>query len=165
MTDPWATPEPASTPEPEQAPAAAGTPAPPTGEVTVTLKGGTGFDAPWVVIHSASVEAAAEELSKVDSLKSLLENASRVGQFFARLGGGGGSAPHSGGNGGQNNSRPGAPAGQPAPMTAPGGRIEYCAHGEMTYREGVGKASGKAYKGFFCPERDRSNQCEPKYVR
>ncbi len=38
-----------------------------------------------------------------------------------------------------------------------------CAHGEMTYREGVSQSTQKPYKGWFCPQ--RTGGCNPIFVR
>jgi len=41
-----------------------------------------------------------------------------------------------------------------------------CKHGEMTYREGVSKTSGKAWKGYFCPTpKGTQDQCPPEWIR
>jgi hypothetical protein len=48
---------------------------------------------------------------------------------------------------------------------AQSGEGKRCAHGEMTYREGVGKGSGKPYKAYFCPAPRGTNQCAPEFVR
>ena len=50
-------------------------------------------------------------------------------------------------------------------QAAPAGEGKRCAHGEMTYREGVGKGSGKPYKAYFCPAPRGTNQCAPEFVR
>lgn len=63
------------------------------------------------------------------------------------------------GQGGQ----PQAPA-QPQASGAPGGEQRSCAHGPMTYREGVSKKTGRPYRGFFCNERNRDLQCDPQYL-
>lgn len=43
-----------------------------------------------------------------------------------------------------------------------------CAHGAMTYKEGVAgpnaKTPGKPYKMWACPSRDRSDQCKAVWV-
>ena len=41
---------------------------------------------------------------------------------------------------------------------------EMCEHGAMTYREGVGKASGKPYRGWFCNAPKNRGQCQPKFL-
>lgn len=41
-----------------------------------------------------------------------------------------------------------------------------CAHGAMVFRSGIGKASGKPYKAFFCPApKGTPNQCDAVFVR
>ncbi|WP_158881915.1 hypothetical protein [Amycolatopsis anabasis] len=141
---------------PAQAPAA--TPARPVaagseGKVVVTLKGGAGFDAPWVVVHAADVEDAIGHLSD-EKLRDLLDRTKRAGGYFA----GGSSAPQGGGQ----QRQAGKPEGADQ---APGGEERYCKHGQMQFKSGVSKSSGKAYKGFFCSERDRNEQCKPEFIK
>ncbi|ASZ75485.1 ribonucleoside reductase class II [Mycobacterium phage Kimona] len=68
------------------------------GKVVVTLKGGAGFEAPWIVIHADSVEDAQEQMSKTAALKDLMEKAQSAAKYFASLG----PAKSGGGNGGGN---------------------------------------------------------------
>ena len=59
-----------------------------------------------------------------------------------------------------------APQQQQAPQqAAPQGPAPSCLHGQMTFREGTGRQSGKPYKAYFCPSRDRNNQCDAQFVR
>jgi hypothetical protein len=41
---------------------------------------------------------------------------------------------------------------------------EQCAHGRMTWKEGVSSKTGNAYKGFVCPSKAKP-QCAPKWVK
>lgn len=65
---------------------------------------------------------------------------------------------------------------QPAPQGAsvpayqqqaqrPAGDSPICNHGQMEFKEGVSKSSGKPYKGWFCPSSDRNDQCKPQFIR
>ncbi|AGK87524.1 ribonucleoside reductase class II [Mycobacterium phage HINdeR] len=86
------------------------------GKVTVTLKGGSGFEAPWIVIHGADVDDALEQISDVDKLASLMEYTQSAAKKFASLG----PAPSSGGGGGGGRGRGGAPRqAQEPPAGAP----------------------------------------------
>jgi hypothetical protein len=38
----------------------------------------------------------------------------------------------------------------------------YCNHGLMTLKEGI--KDGKPYKGYTCPEKDRANQCQARWM-
>jgi hypothetical protein len=40
-----------------------------------------------------------------------------------------------------------------------------CLHGQMVKKEGIAKASNKAYFGFVCPSNDKSDQCSPKWAK
>lgn len=112
-----------------------------TAKITSTYKGGSGFDAPWIVIHSDTLEDALEQ-AKNPVLKELMEATQAGGKHFASMGN---SAPAAGGN-----ARSGQPQGS---QTPPAGAPD-CPPG-WSYKEGVSKA-GKAYKGFFPPRGDES---------
>ncbi|AWY03866.1 hypothetical protein SEA_NEDARYA_49 [Gordonia phage Nedarya] len=126
------------------------------GKVVLTFKGGAGFEAPWVVIHADGLDEASSFVNEdAGKLAELMTRVQKAAQHFA------GQAPAkpAGGGGG---SRGGAPQ---AAQEAPGGEERFCAHGKMTFRSGVAKGSGKPYKMFACPERDRSQQCDPQWLR
>lgn len=120
--------------------------------ITVTLKGGTGYDAPWVVIHADTPEQALDLLHDDETFKNLLDQSAKVGKYFAEKG-----APVKAASGGGD--------AKPARQNAPGGESRQCSHGEMTFRSGV-SGSGKAWKGFFCPTpKGTAGQCEPEFIR
>ena len=106
--------------------------------VTVTLKGGAGFDAPWIVIHASDINDAYEQVSgdNASTLAKLMDRVRHAANHFTSLGGG---APKQ--NGGGAPARPGneAPAGVP---DAPGP--------DWTYKTGIGK-NGKAWKAWMPP--------------
>ncbi len=106
------------------------------GKVTITLKGGSGFDAPWIVIHASDIPDAYEQLSDDNAalLVELMGKVKKAGAFF------------SGGNG---------QAGRPAPAAAaapPAGAPE-CPPG-WEFKSGTNKNTGKPWKGFFPPRGD-----------
>lgn len=149
---------PPAAPPAAQRPSAAREQAPANEGITVTLKGGKGFEAPWIVIHAADPASALAQLDSPD-LGSLVKKTAQVGGYFA---GTGSQAPAAGPSG----PAPSAPAagGRPEYQQAPGGEKRFCAHGEMEFRAAVSKA-GKPYKGFFCTERDRDQQCQAQFLR
>lgn len=103
--------------------------------VTVTLKGGAGFDAPWIVIHAADIADAYEQVSgdNASLLAKLMEKASAAAAHFS-----GQSKPSSGAR-----SAPQGAAEPPAGTAAAPGP-------DWTYKTGVGK-TGKTWKGWFPP--------------
>ncbi|ASR77151.1 ribonucleoside reductase class II [Mycobacterium phage MyraDee] len=160
QSSPWDNPPPeAAKPAPAPRPIVAGGG---DGKVVLTFKGGTGFDAPWIVVHASDLDEAAsyvgENAAKFMELMTRVQNA---GKHFAGMGGG--SAPANNGGGGQQQRAPqnGQP---PQSQQAPNGEKRFCAHGEMRFKSDVSKA-GKPYKGFFCTERDRNSQCEAQFLR
>lgn len=56
------------------------------GKVVVTLKGGKGYEAPWIVLHCDTV-AEANGLLSDDGLKELIDRTTKAGQYFAKQGG------------------------------------------------------------------------------
>ena len=101
--------------------------------VTVTLKGGAGFDAPWIVIHASDIADAHDQLSgdNASVLAKLMDRTRHAASHFTSLGGAATPAP----------ARPGqeAPAGLPEP---PGP--------DWTFKTGVGK-NGKTWKAYMPP--------------
>ncbi len=50
-------------------------------------------------------------------------------------------------------------------VTPPSSTHPKCDHGEMKWREGVSKSSGKPYKGYFCSAPQGANQCPPQFQK
>jgi hypothetical protein len=132
-------------------------------KVRVTLKGGKGYDAPWITVDGTSIpDVLGQLVDHGDALKDLLDRASKVGAYFARLGNGAQTAPAGPEPTARSNQSSDA---KPERQQAPGGQSKYCSHGEMVFKSGVAKSSGKPYKGFFCPSDDRDEQCKPEFIR
>lgn len=105
-TDPWAD-APAAQAEPSNPVSSESKPRPAApasegGKVTTTFKGGTGFDAPWIVIHSDSVQDAYDQVTGPTAgvLAALMERTQLIAQDFAGKGVSQASKPSSGGGGG-----------------------------------------------------------------
>lgn len=164
--DPWANEGQAQQNAPQQAPQRSASVPPGEGEgkVVVTFKGGTGFDAPWIVIHA---EDASDALGQLDGkLAELMQKTAQVAKYFhGQLGGArppqGGGQSNGGGGYQQSGGQPGRPDNA---NQAPNGQGEYCQHGAMVFRSGVNAQSGKAWQGHFCPQPKGSpDQCKPKF--
>lgn len=126
-------------------------------EISATLKAGTGFDAPWIVIRGGSFQAISDALDD-ELTKPVMEKTVAAGKHLASLQG-----PSAGGGG-----RPAATGGSATPQgaqEAPGGRKEFCAHGAMTYTTGISKKTGNPYKMFKCPSNDRATECPAVFVK
>jgi hypothetical protein len=121
------------------------------GKVVVTLKGGAGYDAPWIVVHAADVHEANEILRDGDAVKELVDRTKAWSKVFA-------GSPAAG------QARQQGGSSRPAHQEAPGGQKKYCDHGEMKFLSGISKKTGQPYKMFVCQEQDRSRQCKPKNV-
>lgn len=115
-------------------------------KIVTTLKGGSGFDAPWIVIH-ADDAAEAVAVLRGDNIEELLKATKEVSDKFN-----GGQAPA------QQRQAPrtqGMPAGanEPRPSDPP------MPEG-WTYKTGVNK-NGKAYRAYFPP---RGSQESPQWL-
>ena len=119
------------------------------GKLTVTLKGGAGFDAPWIVVHAASVDDALEVFQgDAAKLASLMDRVQSAGKHFTGLAP---AKPAAGGSGGAP-ARPGAeaPAGTPE---APGP--------DWTFKTGVSPNTGKTWKAWMPP---RGSDAKPVWL-
>lgn len=114
-------------------------------KLTLTFKGGAGYDAPWVVVH-ANNPSEANAIVLDEEFKTLLETVQRVGGAF------GGMAPN----------KPAAPAsnGQPAGASqAPNGETPPPGY---VFKSGMGK-NGKPWKAFM--PIDRNSGLEVQWLR
>lgn len=125
------------------------------GKIVTTVKYGSGFDAPWTVIHSDSVEEALNTL-KSPAAKELFELTAKAAKFAKGLDAGTAPAAQRGnGNGGGQRQQQSTP---------PGVESKTCAHGEMVFRTGNGNKG--PWKAFFCPQpKDAADQCKPVWVK
>jgi hypothetical protein len=132
------------------------------GKVVLTFKGGTGFDAPWIVIHAADLQDAADQVSGSNAslLADTMAKVQKAGEHFAGL-----AAPKTAAQNGNSGGGGGGRAPQAA-QSAPGGQSKTCAHGEMQFRSGVSAKTGKAWKAFFCPTpKGTPGQCDAEFIR
>ena len=105
------------------------------GKVVVTLKGGKGYEAPWIVIHADDVEDALEQVNN-KQLGELIDQTQKVAEYF---------------NGGANTQAANGPKGQPQAATqAPNGQTPPEGY---EFKSGVGK-NGRAWKAFMPIDRN-----------
>lgn len=152
------------------------------GKLVATFKGGSGYDAPWLVVHAKDITDLEETLADGKRLAALLTRIKRIGATFAgkddagsgqRSGGQqsrGGQQQRGGSSGGSQQRRSNErPAGKPEAADGPprGVEQEYCDHGDMIWRTGYNEQKKKSWGGFFCPlPRDRKDeQCDPVFPR
>lgn len=132
--------------------------APSNSEVVVTLKGGTGYDAPWIVVHAANAQDAIDQIHTA-TMATLMERAQAAAVHFIKQGGGSVAPANNGG--GQQQSTSNAPRGA---KDAPNGETRQCKHGAMQFNSGA--KGGVAWKGFFCPlPKNAPDKCEPSWIR
>ncbi|QNJ55873.1 hypothetical protein SEA_PAINTERBOY_51 [Mycobacterium phage PainterBoy] len=175
--DPFAdvpAPAPAPVPEPTPAPAHAPEPAPAapdasvwdakpatqalsvahsTDGVSATFKFGGAYSDPWVVVKGADAGEVNAKLHD-PQFRELMDFVKRVADVY---GPSNQPAQTQAQGGGQRQSR--APQ---AAQEAPNGEKQYCQHGEMEYKTGVSKKTGKPYALFSCTA-PRDQQCDAKW--
>lgn len=129
-----------------------------SGKVVVTFKGGTGFDAPWIVIHAADLKDSYDQVTGDNAvlLARLMEQVQAAGKYFS------GTSPEKGRPTSSAPSKQRKPAPQEA-QGAPNGMTRHCVHGEMNFKSGVSR-KGNAYSGFFCPSEVRGSECKPHFL-
>lgn len=129
-------------------------------EVVVTLKAGTSFSDPWIVLHAKNVQAALDHMGD-HKLKELMDLVKRAGKHFV----------------GEKDLEPAKRTGLSAPepaktvqrpvasaAPAPSGEGRYCIHGKMVYKTSKDDAPRK-WAAFMCPAPQGSDRCEPQWVR
>lgn len=117
-------------------------------KVRVTLKGGSSYAAPWITVDGTSVPDALSQLEENgEELYRLVELTQKISGKFAGM-----------------EQKPAVPKPTAPTQEESNGERKSCVHGEMTFRSGFSQKTGKAYQGYFCPERDREQQCKPVFT-
>lgn len=111
------------------------------GKIVLTFKGGTGFDAPWIVVHATTLTDALDTVSD-EGLADLMGRVQRAGAHFA------GQGPVNAGRGGQQTQRSNAPAAaqQPPPGSPP------CPGPGWVYKSGKKKNGQGTWQGWMPPQ-------------
>lgn len=104
-------------------------------KIVTTLKGGSGYEAPWIVIHSDTADEALEVLQD-EKLKELIDHTKKVASYFN-----GGSAKKS-------NGKPAGATQAPNGQEPPEGYV---------FKSGVGK-TGKVWKAFMPIDRNSGKE-------
>lgn len=121
-----------------------------TAKIVLTFKQGTGFDAPWVVIHADTVDEASSLLQEVRT-KGVFPGVRSAAAEFQAITPTEGEAVTT-----ITNAFPGSTVtSAPAPATAPASVDPRCPDcgGSMTYKSGSGKNG--PYQGWFCNTKPR----------
>lgn len=119
------------------------------GKLTVTLKGGSGYDAPWIVGHFADVDDALRTFSE-DAVKmaDLMTRVQKAGAHFSGL------QPARENPVSANPSRP--PQGATdAPAWAPPKPFD-----DFVYKTGVSKKTGKVWHAWMPPQQGDSRDAK-----
>ena len=137
--------------------------------VTVTLKVGTGFEAPWIVIHANDASDALAQINTGD-FATLAERTVSAAEFFraahnVKTGlptGGGAQAPAPQAPPQQQSwSNQGSQQSQAPQQEQPQGEGRMCAHGPMQLRHSKPGAT-REWSAYMCPTPKGSpGQCSP----
>ena len=133
-----------------------------TEKISITLKAGSTFDSPWVVLHADTVQEAAALLDAV-ALTGIGTKASTVAKGF--------QAEYAASELGTTHVSATPVAAAPAAVAplqiqnsaAPTDAAPSCHHGVKVFRQAK-PDSGKTWKGYFCPSpQGTPDQCPPSF--
>ena len=130
------------------------------GKVVMTFKGGKSYDSPWIVIHANGLQEA-HDFVVGDNASLLAVVMDRVQTASKHFSGIGNDAQPAQGAAPSQQYQGGAPQ---QSQEAPGGEKRFCNHGEMVFKTGVAKASGKPYSLFSCTA-PRDQQCRAQFLK
>lgn len=149
----------------------------------VTIKGGSGKDAPWITISGDTENDLAFNLraftgtQSPDSAELTAEAAIKLQNLWAIKDQLGGAAVQPGATGQppaftpqqqanvqQYQQSAAAPQQPQPPQPAQQAPAPVCKHGQMVYREAK-PGSGKNWRAYFCPTpKDTPDQCSPQFL-
>lgn len=122
-----------------------------TDAFVATLKYGSGYEAPWLVVRGSSapeLSARIKEAMSSGLMTTVGQAAAHVVTLAPRKPGAD-STPKTFQGGQVVNAVTGQPVQQQAPAAPAGGGAPSCQHGPRTFREGVGKNG--PWAAYFCP--------------
>ena len=132
----------------------------------LTIKAGVSYGAPWLVSEALSTNEISELAKEADKSKLVADFLVGMATYATE------QAVSKGLTAPVDTSKPQASGGssgggssQPSQQSAPGGETRTCAHGQMVFKSGVSKSSGKPWKAFMCPAPQGSDQCKPQFLR
>ena len=123
----------------------------PNGEISVTTKGTGRQSDRWVVVRGTPEEV--DQILASELYKRILDRSWKIAEYDANRAG---VVPQQ--------STPPSNAAPQAATQAPGGEKRFCSHGEMVFKTGVAKASGKPYSLFSCTA-PRESQCPAQFLK
>lgn len=114
-----------------------------------TLKAGGGYEAPWLTVDGDSTEDLAEKLDAVT--EELLQKIADTAALFR--------AAHTVAAGGVTTDASDSDSGATVTQLNTGSELKTCNHGVREYRSGT--KNGKDWGAWFCPSKNKSDQCKP----
>jgi hypothetical protein len=153
--------------------------------ITVTVKAGPGYDAPWIVIHATDADHADAMIQEAQRVR-LTESVGNLHNEFAAIellkrelgatevkgngrsygaggggggGGNGGGRSYNGGNSGGGGNGGGGGAQAPSGPPANHNLATECRHGEKNFVSGVSAKNGKSWFGFDCAQNYKQGEC------
>ena len=145
--------------------------------VTVTFKGGTGFESPWIVVHASDPADALEQINDV-AFAELARRTTDAAEFFRGLHTAKvafpnaksepvqqtAPAPQQGGWNAPAQNPPSWAQPEPAAQQSSQPPAPSCIHGQRTYRSGTGRKG--AWQAWMCPTaKGTPGQCEPEWIK
>lgn len=131
-----------------------------TGEIewSVTIKFGSGYDAPWMVGRFSNLDAVTDTVTgREDDLRDAIVKIGKLAAFAAE------HAPAAPAPAAGTPSSSGGGA-RPNPYQAPNGETRECKHGKMRYRTKVEGGETK-WRAFFCDTpKGTPDQCKPQFI-
>ncbi len=124
-------------------------------EFSLTLKGRGTHQNRWVVVRFPDAETGLRVI-KDPAFKELMDYSRKIEEYDA--GSYGAAAPP------PQNTPPNPAYAPQQSQEAPGGEKRFCSHGEMVFKTGVAKNTGKPYSLFSCTA-PRESQCKAQFLK
>lgn len=131
-------------------------------KIVVTLKGGSGYDEPWVVIHADDLDDALGQTTDKAKLGDLMKAAQEASKAFRDF------RPSDPTTTAQNSSQGGSQArSQGRPASAGDGPLgkQHCKHGEKKFWSKFDEEKKELVQIYFCPApKNAADKCKNQYV-
>jgi len=128
----------------------------------ITLKAGTGFDAPWIVLHATSPQDAIAQMTD-DSWDELKDLTVRKAKEFAKAFGGSAGFSKPAASASTGFKKPAAKKSSSGPEYDEDSDTYSCDHGEMVWK--TGKSGRGSWYAYMCPAgQNDPSKCDPAWA-
>lgn len=133
------------------------------GKVVVTLKGGSGYDEPWVVIHADDLQDALKQTTDYETLGAIMDAAQKASKKFREFRP---SDPTPNSASASQNGSQGRTSGKPASATDGPLGVQMCQHGKKKFWSKFDQEKNELVQIYFCPaQQGDSTKCKNQYVK